>query len=375
MPTSTRPLLPANGDWLMAEFKEELVDVSDPESDDTRTTLARHLLGKHRATVRDHPGFSAVTRRGRITGQRPVGVPAAGDTVPVTAPQTGEVWQAQIFVSVLGASGYLYAEATRSQDLASWLGAHVRALEFYGGSARVVVPDNLKSGVTKACWYEPGLNASYLELARAYGLAVLPARPARPQDKGAVEAGVHVAENWVLAPLRKRRFFSLGELNAALAEQVAMVNDRRFRGQPVSRRALFEELERGALRPLPATRYEFALWKPAKVNMDYHVEFDTRFYSVPHRLVREAVEVRATASVVEIFHRSRRVTSHVREYGRRRFITQPEHMPAAHRAHLEWTPSGLVAWGRSVGPAVAQVVETILNTRPLRSMAIGPALA
>ncbi len=288
----------------------------------------------------------------------------AGDTVPITDPDTGEIWNAQIFVSVLGASGYLYAEATRSQDLASWLGAHVRALEFYGGSARVLVPDNLKSGVTKACWYEPGLNASYLELARAYSVAILPARPARPQDKGAVEAGVHVAENWVLAPLRKRRFFSLGELNVAIAEQVAIVNNRRFRGQPISRRALFEELERGALQPLPATRYEFALWKPAKVNIDYHVEFDTRFYSVPYRLAREAVEVRATAQVVEIFYRSRRVTSHVREYGRRRFITKPEHMPAAHRAHLEWTPSGLVAWGRSVGPAVAELVETILNTRP-----------
>src|SRR6266508_4620899 len=226
----------------------------------------------------------------------------AGDTVPVTDPQTGEVWDAQIFVSVLGASGYLYAEAVRSQDVASWLGAHVRALEFYSGSVRLVVPDNLKSGVTKSCWYEPGLNASYQELARWYSLGILPARPYRPKDKGAVEAGVQVAEHWILAPLRKRRFFSLGELNVAIAEQV--------------------------------------------------------------RLVNEPVEVRATAAVVEIFHRSRRVASHVREYGRKRFITDPEHMPAAHRAHLEWTPSKLIAWGRSVGPAVAELVETILNTRP-----------
>jgi transposase len=288
----------------------------------------------------------------------------AGDTVPVTDPETGEVWQAQVFVSVLGASGYLYAEATRSQDLASWLGAHVRALEFYGGAPRVVVPDNLKAGVSKACWYEPGLNPSYLDLARWYGLAVLPTRPARPTDKGAVEAGVLTVERWVLAPLRKRRFFSLGELNAAIAERVASVNARPFRGQASSRRALFEELERGALQPLPATRYEFARWKPARVNIDYHVEFETRCYSVPHRLVREAVEVRATASVVEVFHRGRRVASHVREYGRRRFITDPEHMPAAHRAHLEWTPSRLVAWGASVGPPVAELVETILTTRP-----------
>ncbi len=288
----------------------------------------------------------------------------AGDTAPITDPETGEVWQAQVFVAVLGASGYLYAEATRSQDLASWLGAHVRALEFYGGAPRLVVPDNLKSGVTKSCWYEPGLNASYLELACAYGLAILPTRPARPQDKGAVEAGVQVAEHWILAPLRKRRFFSLGELNAAIAEQVASVNDRPFRGQLTSRRALFEELERAALQPLPTTRYEFALWKPAKVNIDYHVEFDARWYSVPHRLVREAVEIRATAGTVEVFHRSRRVASHVRGYGRRRFITNPEHMPASHRAHLEWTPSKLVAWGASIGPAVAELVEAILQDRP-----------
>src|SRR5437660_2757079 len=185
----------------------------------------------------------------------------AGDTVPVTDPDTGEIWNAQVFVSVLGASGYLYVEATRSQNLASWLGAHVRALEFYGGSVRLVVPDNLKSGVTKSCWYEPGLNASYLELARTYSMAILPARPYRPRDKGAVEAGVQVAERWVLAPLRKRQFFSLEELNAAIAEQLILVNTRRFRGQPISRRALFEDLEQPALQSLPASRYEFATWK------------------------------------------------------------------------------------------------------------------
>jgi transposase len=288
----------------------------------------------------------------------------AGDTVPVTDAETGEIWQAHLFVSVLGASGYLYAEATPGQDLASWLGAHVRALEFYGGAPRVLVPDNLKAGVTKACWYEPGLNPSYLDLARHYAIAVLPTRPAHPQDKGAVEAGVQVAERWVLAPLRKQRFFSLQELNAALAAQVAQVNGRPFRGQPVSRRALFDELERAVLQPLPPTRYELASWKAAKVNIDYHVEFDQHYYSVPYRLAREAVEVRATAHVVEVFLRGQRVASHARAYGRRRFMTNPEHMPASHRAHLEWTPSRLVAWGTSVGPAVGELIEVILNTRP-----------
>ena len=183
--------------------------------------------------------------------------------------------------------------------------------------------------------------------------------------KAAVEAGVLVAERRVLAPLRKRRFFSLTELNAAIAERVAEVNEGRFRGQTTSRRQLFEEFERGALQPLPAMPYEFAVWRlAATVNIDYHVEFDARYYSVPHRLVREQVDVRATATTVELFHRGRRVASHAREYGRRRFLTQPEHMPASHRAHLEWTPSKLIAWGRSVGPAVGELVERILNTRP-----------
>ena len=288
----------------------------------------------------------------------------AGDTVPVTDPETGEIWNAQVFVSVLGASGYLYVEATRSQDLASWLGAHSRAVEFYGGTARAVVPDNLKSGVTIASWYEPELNASYLEWARTYATAILPARPYRPRDKAAAEVGVQVAERWILAPLRKRQFFSLAELNAAITEQLRLVNARRFRGQPISRRDLFEELEHAALQPLPATRYEFATWKPARVNIDYHVEFDDRYYSVPYELARQAVEVRATANVVEIIHRGRRVASHVRGYSRQRFFTVREHMPAAHRAHLEWTPSKLVAWGATVGPSVAELMETILRTRP-----------
>ena len=298
-----------------------------------------------------------------VAGER-MFVDFCGDTLPITDPNTGEIWQAQVFACALGASGYLYVEVTGSQDLASWQGAHVNALDFYGGSPRVVVPDNLKSGVTKACWYDPELNRSYVELAEHFSMAILPARPFHPRDKPAIEAAVQVTEHWILAPLRKRQFFSLAEGNAAVAEQLALVNDRPFRGQQVSRRALFEELERDALQPLPSTRYELAEWKSAKVNIDYHVEFDTRYYSVPYQLVHEPVEVRATAHVVEVLHRNRRVASHVREYGRRRFITNPEHMPAAHRAHLEWTPSKLVAWGASVGPPVAELITTILTTRP-----------
>jgi transposase len=288
----------------------------------------------------------------------------SGDTVPVVDPQTGEIWQAEVFVSVLGASGLLYVEATRGQDLKSWLDAHVRAFEFYGGSVEAVVPDNLKSGVTKACWYDPEINPSYQDLARHYGVSVLPTRVRRPQDKAAVEVGVQVAERWVLAPLRNHRFFSLGEVNAAFAEKMTEVNHRAFRGLPTSRRDLFEEIEKEALRPLPAGRYEFAAWKKAKLNIDYHAEFDHRFYSAPYRLVRQEVEIRSTPTVVEIFHRGQRVASHLREYGRRRFITDPEHMPASHRAHLEWSPSRVVGWAATISPAVAEVADTIMRTRP-----------
>ena len=288
----------------------------------------------------------------------------SGDRLPVVEPETGEITMAEIFVAVLGASGYLYVVATRGQDLQSWLNAHVGAFEFYAGVAQVIVPDNLKSGVTKACWYDPEINPSYLELARHYGTVVLPTRTAHPRDKAIVEVGVQVAERWVLAPLRKRRFFSLGEMNAAISEKVKEVNDRPFRGEPTSRRELFLESERPALQPLPAYRYEFASFKTVTVNIDYHVEFDHHWYSVPHALVRQKVEVRATTATVEVFHRGRRVASHRRESGRRRFVTESGHMPASHRAHLEWTPSRLVDWAATAGPPVAELADRIMRTRP-----------
>jgi transposase len=288
----------------------------------------------------------------------------SGDRLPLVDEATDETAMAEIFVAVLGASGYLYVEATHRQDLESWLGAHVGAFEFYGGVPRVTVPDNLKAGVTKACWYDPELNPSYLELARHYGTVVLPTRTAHPRDKAVVEVGVQVAERWVLAPLRKRRFFSLAEMNAAIREQVAKVNERPFRGEPTSRHALFVETEKEALQPLPARRYEFATFKRATVNIDYHVEFDRRWYSVPHQLVREKVEMRATATTIEVFHRGRRVASHLRERGRRRFVTDASHMPASHRAHLEWTPSRLLDWAASVGQPVAELADRIMRARP-----------
>jgi transposase len=288
----------------------------------------------------------------------------SGDKAAWVDGQSGEVHAAEVFVAVLGCSGMLYAEATRGQDLDSWLWAHVHAWEAYGGAAAVTVPDNLKSGVSKACFYDPEINPSYAELAAHYRTAVLPTRTYRPRDKAAVEAGVLSVERWVLAPLRHRRFFSLAELNAAMAEKVAGLNARPFRGGPTSRGELFAAVERPALRPLPTQRWELAEWKKATVNIDYHVEWDGRFYSVPYRLVRQRLEVRATPSTVEVFQASKRVASHAREYGRRRYITDPAHMPASHRAHAEWTPSRLIHWAATVSPSMAALVEKLLESRP-----------
>lgn len=288
----------------------------------------------------------------------------AGDHMSVVDAETGALTECEIFVAVLGCSGELYVEATRGQDLKSWLLAHIHAYEAWGGVPRVTTPDNLKSGVTKACWYEPEINRSYLHLARHVNTIILPTRTAKPRDKAAAEAGVLVTERWVLAPLRKRTFFSLHELNTAIREQTAAVSARQFRGQASSRRDLFEELERAALQPLPPTRYEFTEIKTATVGIDYHVEFDHRFYSVPHRFVRHKVEVWSTAETVEVYHGHGRVASHVRVYSRKRYITDPAHMPASHRAHLEWTPERLIRWAGNVGAPVAAVARRILETKP-----------
>jgi transposase len=289
----------------------------------------------------------------------------SGDKARWTDQQSGEVHESEVFVAVLGCSGMLYVEATRSQDLASWVGAHVHAWAAYGGVAEVTVPDNLKAGVTKACFYDPELNRTYAELAEHYQTVVLPTRTAKPRDKGAVEAGVLTVERWVLAPLRNRRFFSLAELNYAIVERVAEVNARPFRGEPSSRKDLFEDLEGPNLQPLPTSRYELAEWKKVTANIDYHVEGpDRRFYSVPYQLVRQRLELRATATSIEVFKSGRRVASHVREHGRRRYVTDPAHMPASHRAHAEWTPSRLIEWGTKVSPSTGAFVERLLESRP-----------
>ena len=302
-------------------------------------------------------------RQNHVAGEK-LFIDYAGPTVPVIDPGTGEIRQAQIFVAVLGASSYTYCEATWSQSLGDFLGSHVRALRYFGGAPVLLVPDNLKAAVTKASRYEPQINRSYQDLATHYGAVVLPTRPYKPKDKAKVEVGVQVVERWILARLRHFQFFSLPELNREIRRLLEDLNQRPFKRLPGSRKSTFEALDRPALQPLPAQDYVFAVWKSAKVSIDYHVEYQGRFYSVPYRLAGERVDLRVSARTVEIFHQQQRVASHLREENQGRYTTLTEHMPKAHQRHREWTPGRLLNWALSIGPATRDVVRWQLESKP-----------
>lgn len=274
---------------------------------------------------------------------------------------TGEVREAELFVMVLGASNYTYAEATLTQRLPDFVGSTIRAFEFFGGVPEVLVPDQLRSAVRGPDRYEPDINATYLEMAQHYGVVVIPARPRRPKDKAKVEVGVQVVQRWIVARLRHRRFFELDELNQAIWELLDELNARPFQKLEGSRESAFAALDQPALHPLPAVRYELAERKTRRVNIDYHVEYDGRYYSVPHERVHIEVELRATATLVEIFLAGERIASHRRSFERRgSMVTDPSHRPANHR-NQAWPPERLIAWGASFGPYVARVVELTLG--------------
>lgn len=288
-----------------------------------------------------------------------------GQRLPIYDRRTGEVaFEAELFVGVMGASSLVCAEAVAAQDKASWIGAHVHAFESMGCLPEIVVPDNLASAVTRAHRYEPEINASYGEMAAHYNVAIIPARVRKPRDKAKAEAGVLLAERWILARLRNRRFYSLAEANVAVAQCVAWINDRPFKKMPGSRRSLFEELERPVMRALPATRYGYGAWRLAvAVHIDYHVEADRHYYSVPYQLVGQRVDVRSSATTVEVFHSGRRVASHLRSRVPGRHTTDPAHMPDSHRRHAEWSPGRIVEWARRTGPATASLCEQIMEAR------------
>ncbi len=277
---------------------------------------------------------------------------------------TGELIPTYLFLAVWGASNYTYAEATLTQALPAWIGAHRRAFEYFQCAPRVLIPDNLKGGVNKACRYEPELNPTYADMAEHYGCAVLPARPYHARDKAKVEVGVLIAKRWILAVLRQRTFFSLAELNDAIHECLERLNTRRLRRAQRSRRELFEAIDRVAALPLPPAAYEYAEWYKARVNIDYHIEVQSHYYSVPYPLIHERLDVRLTATTLEAFRKGERVAAHARSYVKGDFSTLKEHMPPEHRAYAEWSRERFIEAAAKTGTATAQLVEVILSSRP-----------
>ncbi len=287
----------------------------------------------------------------------------AGQTMTITDPLSGATRDAYLFVAALGASNYTYVEASLAQDLPSWISSHVRALQFFGGVPEIIVPDNLKTGVTSPCRYEPDINPTYHDMAGHYGCVVIPTRVARPKDKAKVESAVLIAERWIAAALRNHTFFSLPELNKAIAEKLLEFNDRKFRKLDTTRRILFEAVDKPALKPLPLLAYEYAEWKKAAVNIDYHIEIDGHYYSVPYQLVRRQVDVRLTSSTVEVLFKNRRVAAHPRSPQRGQHTTTEDHMPRSHRKYLEWTPSRIIRWAGQIGPNTQNLVAAIMEHR------------
>jgi transposase len=334
------------------------------------------LWEEHRAAHSDGYGYSRycelyrafearlspTMRQNHVAGER-MFVDYAGTTLAVVDASTGEARTAQLFVAVLGASNYIYAEATWTQALSDWIGSHTRTFAFMGGVTSMVVSDNLRSGITKACFYEPAVNRAYAEMAAHYNTAVVPARPYRARDKAKVEVAVQIATRFIIAKLRNRQFFTLAELNTAIAELVTQINDRVTRHLGASRRALFEELERSALKPMPVEPYVFAEWKQCRVGLDYHVEVDKHYYSVPHQLLREKVWARITARTIEVFHHGKRIAAHVRASSNRKHTTVREHMPSSHQRYADWTPERLRRQAGEVGRNTSALIDIIMRER------------
>ncbi len=286
----------------------------------------------------------------------------AGQTVPLVDTTTGEERRAEVFVATMGASSYTYAEASWTQTLPDWIGAHVRALAFFGGVPRLLVPDNLKSGVTSPCYYEPGINETYARMAAHYAVAVLPARAGHPKDKAKVESGVRVVETRILARLRNRRFFSLEELNLAIRELVDELNERPFQKLAGSRRSHFDEIDRPALATLPASPYVYAEWKKARAGIDYHVSVKKHYYSVPYTYIKKNLDVCLCERTVEVFYQDVRIASHRRSMREGAYTTVAEHMPKNHRQYAEWSPARLVGWAAKTGKSTAHLLEKLLES-------------
>jgi len=344
----------------------------------TRKGMTRRLLWDEYAEA--HPGnhysysrFTVLFKRWRQKQQlsmrqthcpgEKLFVDYCGMTLPIVNPDTGEFREAQVFVAVLGASSYTYAEATWSQKLSDWIGSHVRAFQFYGGLPDVVVPDNLKSAVTKACRYDPDLNPTYQQLAEYYGIAVVPARPYKPKDKAKAEVGVQLVERWIMMRLRHQTFYTLAAVNLAIRSLLDDLNSRLFKKRPGSRLSNFEQLDKPMLKPLPEAPYAVRHVKKARVHLDYHLEYDGHYYSVPYQLVKEEVMVHAAENTIAVFYQGKQVALHPRSPRRGGHTTDPNHMAKAHRKHLQWSPPRFLRWAAEIGPHTEVVVRYQLESR------------
>ena len=312
---------------------------------------------------RDYKKKLSVTMRQTHKAGDKAFVDWSGDGVEIVDRETGEVTEAPLFVGILGASGYTFAVAKSNRESWNWIHCHIEMYEYFGGVPAATVPDNEKTGVTSPSFYEPDLNRTYEGMAEHYDTAVLPTRPRKPRDKAKVENMVLHAQRRILAALRNHVFFSVAQANEAIAQKLAELNARKYQRLDESRKELFEQLDRPALKPLPRTRYEYADWSKPRVNIDYHVEIDRHFYSVPYQLVSRQVEGRSTGSTVEIIHKGERVAVHERSYVKNQATTNPDHMPPSHQKHLKWTPSRLVNWAKKTGENTAKVVEGIMGSR------------
>ena len=288
----------------------------------------------------------------------------SGLTMDIINRNTGAVHKAEVFVACLGASGYSFAEASMSQKKACFIRSHINAFNFFGGVSSILVPDNLKSAVTKFDWYEPKLNETYQDMANHYGAAIIPARPYKPKDKAKVELSVKLVQRWILAKLRNRQFFSVSELNQAIRPLLKELNNRKIRLLGKSRRQLYEALDKPALQTLPSQPYMYKEFKLCRVNIDYHIQLDKCFYSVPYQLVKKEVEARYSDYVIEIFHQNKRVAVHNRFHHPGAYSTQKEHMASAHRAYADWTPSRMISWSKNYGEHTQELIKGILNNKP-----------
>lgn len=286
----------------------------------------------------------------------------SGEPMYITDRNTGERKAAYIFIGVLGASDFIYAEAFSTEKLESWIIAHVNMFNYFQGVTKIIVPDNLKTGVKKPCFYEPEIHPTYLEMANHYGAAIIPARVRKPKDKPLAENGVLIAERWIIAKFRNQTFFSIFELNKTMKEAINDINDRPFQKMEGSRRSLYESIDKPALMPLPSKPYEFAIWKHARVNIDYHIEFEGKLYSVPYQLIGQEVDLRITEKGIEIIHKGKRVAVHSRLRGKNReYSTVPEHMPEKHKKAAEWTPERIIKWAKTVGPNTSELVTKMMK--------------